>query len=141
MPLCLPKFRRLRSALTLPRLLSKTPPQDPSRLRLLFDVYFERIHPLRCLGFIHKPLFLQALDRGTLLEEYGESLVWIVAACGARQARDCAPCRDAPLMPLAELTVRTTRRTTLSQPGPPRPASLGLSRRGNPRWQSSTVRP
>jgi len=57
---------------------------DPAlRLRLL-GIYFDRVHPLRCLAFIHKPSFMYSLDRESLLEEYDASLVDAMCALGAR---------------------------------------------------------
>ncbi|KAM0454348.1 hypothetical protein ACHAPV_008427 [Trichoderma viride] len=63
---------------------SDTLPQDKFHLQALADLFFDRISTLRCLGFIHKPTFFQALDRGTLSEDFGEAVVYIVAALGAR---------------------------------------------------------
>ncbi|KAL6690929.1 hypothetical protein J3F84DRAFT_397951 [Trichoderma pleuroticola] len=59
-------------------------PQDRFHLQSLADKFFDRISTLRCLGFIHKPTFYQALDRGTLNEDFGEAVIYIVAALGAR---------------------------------------------------------
>ncbi|KAM0248846.1 hypothetical protein ACHAQJ_009278 [Trichoderma viride] len=61
-----------------------TLPQNRFLLESLADMFFERISTLRCLGFIHKPTFFQALDRGTLNEDFGEAVIYIVAALGAR---------------------------------------------------------
>jgi hypothetical protein len=66
------------------RLFADTLPQDRFHLRSLADMFFDRISTLRCLGFIHKPTFFQALDRGTLSEDFGEAVIYIVAALGAR---------------------------------------------------------
>lgn len=66
------------------RLFADTLPQDALHLRALADKFFDRISTLRCLGFIHKPTFYQALDRGTLNEVFGEAVIYIVAALGAR---------------------------------------------------------
>ncbi|TFB06916.1 hypothetical protein CCMA1212_001306 [Trichoderma ghanense] len=65
-------------------LFADTLPQDALHLRALADKFFDRISTLRCLGFIHKPTFYQALDRGTLNEVFGEAVIYIVAALGAR---------------------------------------------------------
>ncbi|KAH8812765.1 hypothetical protein F5884DRAFT_316685 [Xylogone sp. PMI_703] len=59
-------------------------PTNYSQLKLLVDLYFDRISPLRCFGFLHKPSFMQSLDRGSIIEEYGEALVLIICALGAR---------------------------------------------------------
>ncbi|KAI5464232.1 hypothetical protein BGZ63DRAFT_148513 [Mariannaea sp. PMI_226] len=58
-------------------------PEDPENLLMLINIFFDRIYPLRCLGFIHKPSFIHALDQGRLIEEFGEPLVQIVCAFGA----------------------------------------------------------
>jgi hypothetical protein len=71
-------------SLVIYRLFADTLPQDALRLRALADKFFDRISTLRCLGFIHKPTFYQALDRGTLNEDFGEAVIYIVAAFGAR---------------------------------------------------------
>lgn len=60
-----------------------TLPRDKDRRRMLFDIYFDRVHPLRCLGFIHKPSFMLAFDKGLVIEEFGAPLVHIVCALGA----------------------------------------------------------
>lgn len=53
------------------------------------DIYFDRIATLRCLGFIHKPSFLQALDHGTLVAEYSEALIYIICAFAAQSVVSC----------------------------------------------------
>ncbi len=58
-------------------------PEDPDQLLVLINAYFDRIYPLRCLGLIHRPSFIHALDQGRLIEEFGEPLVQIVCALGA----------------------------------------------------------
>ncbi|KAL7918001.1 hypothetical protein ACQKWADRAFT_305390 [Trichoderma austrokoningii] len=63
---------------------SDTLPQGKFHMQGLADLFFDRMSTLRCLGFIHKPTFFQALDRGTLKEDFGEAVVYIVAALGAR---------------------------------------------------------
>ncbi|UKZ48354.1 hypothetical protein TrVGV298_002577 [Trichoderma virens] len=65
-------------------LFTDTLPQDRFHLQSLADKFFDRISTLRCLGFIHKPTFYQSLDRGTLNEDFGEAVIYIVAALGAR---------------------------------------------------------
>ncbi|KAH8888975.1 hypothetical protein GQ53DRAFT_653374, partial [Thozetella sp. PMI_491] len=70
------------------RLYCETLPEDPSMTRKLIEAYFTHIHPLRCLGFIHKPAFMQSLDRGNVVKEYGEALVYIMCAFGARYVTD-----------------------------------------------------
>lgn len=53
-------------------------------IRELADVYFSRVHPLRCLGFIHKPTFMRCLDQDCLTTEYSEALILIICAFGMR---------------------------------------------------------
>ncbi len=50
---------------------------------MLINGYFDRVYPLRCLGLVHRPSFIHALDQGRLVEEFGEPLVQIVCAFGA----------------------------------------------------------
>lgn len=70
-------------------LYSSTVPEDPAlRLRLI-NAYFERIHPLRCLAFIHKPSFMHAFHRASVDQEYGEPLLHIMCALGARSIALC----------------------------------------------------
>ncbi|KAJ5261298.1 hypothetical protein N7478_011893 [Penicillium angulare] len=59
-------------------------PDDLQELRHLVDTYFVHIHPLRCLGFVHKPSFMQSLDRGKIKEDFGKALVHIICAFGSR---------------------------------------------------------
>lgn len=66
------------------RLLDDSIPQDMHLLRSLIDAYFDHVHPLRCLGFIHKPTFIYALERGAVKDEYSEALVYIMCAFGAK---------------------------------------------------------
>ncbi|KAL1878122.1 hypothetical protein VTK73DRAFT_8002 [Phialemonium thermophilum] len=56
---------------------------NTAQLRHVVDSYFAHIHPLRALGFIHKPSFMRALDRNTLVAEFGLGLVYVVCALGA----------------------------------------------------------
>ncbi|KAL7810209.1 hypothetical protein V8C44DRAFT_332577 [Trichoderma aethiopicum] len=65
-------------------LFADTLPRNALHLRSLADKFFDRVSTLRCLGFIHKPTFYQALDRGTLNEDFGEAVIYIVAALSAR---------------------------------------------------------
>ncbi|KAF5005041.1 hypothetical protein FDECE_8457 [Fusarium decemcellulare] len=64
-------------------LYAESPPVDPALQRILFDRYFTRIHMLRCLGFLHRPSFMQSFDNGTLHEEYGAPLIQMICAFGA----------------------------------------------------------
>jgi hypothetical protein len=58
-------------------------PKDLNLIRCLVNAYFDRVHHLGCLGFIHQPTFLLSLDRGTFMHEYGEALINVVCALGA----------------------------------------------------------
>lgn len=75
-----------RSLVTLEPL--KTSPEQQGynwqRVRELCEIYFTQVHPLRCLSFIHKPSFMQALDAGRIMEDFGEALVYIICAFGER---------------------------------------------------------
>lgn len=42
------------------------------------------MHPLRCLGFIHKPTFLYSVERSAVKDEYIDALVYIMCAFGAK---------------------------------------------------------
>ena len=53
------------------------------RSRLL-NAYLERVSPLRCLSFVHKPSFMYALDQGKLMDQYHEPLVDAMCALGAK---------------------------------------------------------
>ncbi|KAF2112241.1 fungal-specific transcription factor domain-containing protein [Lophiotrema nucula] len=54
------------------------------KLRLLFESYFDNIHPVRIFAFIHKPTFMRMLDEGALTSHADEALLHIMAALGAR---------------------------------------------------------
>jgi hypothetical protein len=58
-------------------------PKDLKLMKRLIDAYFNRVHCLGCLGFIHQPTLLLSLDRGTFLHDYGEALISIIFALGA----------------------------------------------------------
>ncbi|KAF6799533.1 nitrate assimilation regulatory protein [Colletotrichum musicola] len=59
-------------------------PKDSSHLHTLVEAYFARIHPLRCLGFLYKPAWINSARRGSLVQDHGEALVLVVCAFGAR---------------------------------------------------------
>lgn len=66
------------------RLFSEVLPDDPTlRLRLV-EAFFDRSHPLRCLGFIHRPTFMQSLERDSVVQDYGQPLLYAICALGAR---------------------------------------------------------
>ena len=79
------------------RLYAAEYPQDRSLFLHLVNLYFDRISTLRCLGFVHKPSFVKAIDRGLLADEYGEPLIYIISALGAR----CEIC-NSPSAPFRE---------------------------------------
>lgn len=58
-------------------------PTSRERFTTVFEAFFNRIYPLRCLGFIHKPTFMQAFATETVQEQYGGALLYIVCALGA----------------------------------------------------------
>ncbi|KAL7974367.1 hypothetical protein HDV63DRAFT_111362 [Trichoderma sp. SZMC 28014] len=65
-------------------LCTDTLPKDHGlRLRLI-NSYFERNHHLRCLSFIHRPSFMQSLESASIVQDYGEPLLYIICALGAR---------------------------------------------------------
>ncbi|KAI0145755.1 hypothetical protein F4776DRAFT_373660 [Hypoxylon sp. NC0597] len=53
-------------------------------LRTVVESYFTHIHPLRILGFLHKPTFIKAVDNERVYSEFGEPLLYIICALGAR---------------------------------------------------------
>lgn len=55
-------------------------------MKVLAESFFAHIHPLRCLGFIHKPSFMHTLDQGTISGHYSEALLYTICALGARYA-------------------------------------------------------
>lgn len=59
-------------------------PEDAYHLRILVETYFSRIHPLRSLGFLYKPSWIDSVRRGSLVQDHGEALVLVVCAFGAR---------------------------------------------------------
>ncbi|KAL7920929.1 hypothetical protein ACQKWADRAFT_297116 [Trichoderma austrokoningii] len=65
-------------------LCTDTLPKDHGlRLRLI-NAYFERNHYLRCLSFIHRPSFMQSLESASIAQDYGEPLLYVICALGAR---------------------------------------------------------
>ncbi|OTA81399.1 hypothetical protein M434DRAFT_211175 [Hypoxylon sp. CO27-5] len=53
-------------------------------LRTVVESYFTHIHPLRALGFLHKPTFLKSVDDERVHFEFGEPVLYIICALGAR---------------------------------------------------------
>ncbi|KAI8630234.1 hypothetical protein F5Y19DRAFT_484116 [Xylariaceae sp. FL1651] len=66
------------------RLYSDILPEDPALRSRLINAYFDRIHLLGCLSFIHKPSFMYSFDHGSVVRDYGEPLLYIICALGAR---------------------------------------------------------
>ena len=66
------------------RLFEDSIPRDLNLLRSLINAYFDHVHSLRCLGFIHKPTFIYALERDAVKDEYTEALIYIMCAFGAK---------------------------------------------------------
>jgi hypothetical protein len=64
---------------------------DPGLRARLLSAYFGKVHPLRCLAFIHKPSFMYARDRGTLKDQYDDALVDAMCALGARYCTTRSP--------------------------------------------------
>ena len=77
-----------------------TPPNDPpadlndswlrarrlpenDKVRDLAERYFVNVHPLRCFGFLHKPSFMQRLDKDDVGSRDDDALILIVCALGA----------------------------------------------------------
>ena len=52
-------------------------------IRVLVEFYFRNIHPLRCFGFLHKPSFMQRIDREDAAAHEDDALLHIVCALGA----------------------------------------------------------
>ncbi|KAL3442718.1 hypothetical protein BJX65DRAFT_312487 [Aspergillus insuetus] len=68
----------------LAELYSSTLPEGDT-LQCLVNTYFDRAQPMGYTGIIHKPSFMQALDRGTAVNDFGEPTLHIICALGARQ--------------------------------------------------------
>lgn len=55
------------------------------KLRMhLVNTYFERSAALRNLSFIHKPSFMKSFDQDSVVQDYGEPLLYVMCALGAR---------------------------------------------------------
>lgn len=57
---------------------------DKVALDQLVNTFFDRVHPLRCSSYLHKPSFLFSIDRGTVVDDYGEPLLYAMCARAAR---------------------------------------------------------
>ncbi|KAF5970679.1 regulator of drug sensitivity 1 [Fusarium bulbicola] len=77
-------FITAMSILTKARLQSRPLPWDTQMLTTLTSVYFNRVSTLRCLDFLHKPSFNHSLDKGSLIEDYGEAILYAICAHGHR---------------------------------------------------------
>ncbi|KAJ5579638.1 uncharacterized protein N7459_005623 [Penicillium hispanicum] len=69
--------------LTCLRLASRHLP-NPGRIGLLVEEYFNNVHPLRCFAFIHRPSFLQRLDKQAVNEYQNHALLHIICALGSQ---------------------------------------------------------
>ncbi|EGU86910.1 hypothetical protein FOXB_02575 [Fusarium oxysporum f. sp. conglutinans Fo5176] len=66
------------------RLQNRPLPWDVQTLKTLTGIYFNRVATLRCLDFLHKPSFNHSLDKGSLVEDYGEAILYAMGAHGLR---------------------------------------------------------
>ncbi|KAL4898550.1 fungal-specific transcription factor domain-containing protein [Aspergillus ambiguus] len=57
---------------------------SPGKIGLLVEEYFNNIHPLRCFAFIHRPSFLQILDKEIPKKNEDNALLHIICALGAQ---------------------------------------------------------
>ncbi|KAJ5974699.1 hypothetical protein N7481_011909 [Penicillium waksmanii] len=55
-----------------------------SEIGQLVEEYFNNIHPLRCFAFIHRPSFLQRLDKEASRRSQNYALLYIICALGAQ---------------------------------------------------------
>lgn len=69
--------------LTISRLTSRHLP-NPWKIGLLVEEYFNNIHPLRCFSFIHRPSFLQRLDKEVPKKYQNHALLHIICALGGQ---------------------------------------------------------
>ncbi|OAA39556.1 Fungal transcriptional regulatory protein [Beauveria brongniartii RCEF 3172] len=76
----------------LPNVLAQEPagvyserlPENRSFRETLIKTYFNRSAPLRNLSFIHRPSFMKSLDQDSVVQDYGEPLLYVMCALGAR---------------------------------------------------------
>ncbi|KAJ5151336.1 uncharacterized protein N7482_010588 [Penicillium canariense] len=54
------------------------------RVGVLVEEYFNNVHPLRCFAFIHRPSFLQRLDKDLSKKYQSHALLHIICALGAQ---------------------------------------------------------
>ncbi|EGX94456.1 Fungal transcriptional regulatory protein [Cordyceps militaris CM01] len=59
-------------------------PENRSFRERLIKTYFNRSAPLRNLSFIHRPSFMKSLDQDSVVQDYGEPLLYVMCALGAR---------------------------------------------------------
>ena len=57
---------------------------DAWRVGLLVEEYFNNVHPLRCFAFMHRPSFLQKLDKDTSKKYKNHALLHIICALGGQ---------------------------------------------------------
>lgn len=64
-------------------LLQEELPQE-NRLLHLIDLYFQNVHPVRCLGFIHLPTFMRRFDDSAGHSNHDSDLIlYMICALGA----------------------------------------------------------
>ncbi|KAJ4158380.1 uncharacterized protein LMH87_008909 [Akanthomyces muscarius] len=59
-------------------------PENGNFRKTLIKAYFNRSAPLRNLSFIHRPSFMKSLDQDSVVQDYGEPLLYVMCALGAR---------------------------------------------------------
>ncbi|QKD60317.2 uncharacterized protein FOBCDRAFT_244058 [Fusarium oxysporum Fo47] len=69
------------------RLQNRPLPWDLQTLKTVTGIYFNRVATLRCLDFLHKPSFNHSLDKGSLVEDYGEAILYAMGAHGLRHGK------------------------------------------------------
>ena len=70
--------------LTLPHRINARHLPSPQKITLLVEEYFNNVHPLRCYAFIHRPTFLQKLDKRSPNQHQDNALLHIICALGAQ---------------------------------------------------------
>ncbi|OAA72310.1 Fungal transcriptional regulatory protein [Cordyceps fumosorosea ARSEF 2679] len=84
--------QNLKTKGPLPDILAQEPegvyserlPENRGFREILIKTYFNRSAPLRNLSFIHKPSFMKSLDQDSVVQDYGEPLLYVMCALGAR---------------------------------------------------------
>ncbi|KAI6783981.1 uncharacterized protein J7T54_001857 [Emericellopsis cladophorae] len=60
------------------RLYTETLPDDRTLRTELVETFFDRSHSLRCLGFLHRETFLHSLERESVVQDYGQPLLYAI---------------------------------------------------------------